>query len=207
LHNFGSNLIKTKSLICFFKIDALSLNSFSTDYDNLLEKNPRTPSGLHQRLPLETKEINHFVNRFDVLNQSNQSIATLRGANDELILANSNSGPILNDELVNINKDSGIINNVNGKSKKLPPLHLACFTGAIDQIKKLIERDHYDPMKHDHNGYLPMHYATINNQIECLKLLLNVYRCQPNTPDLKNSTVLYIRFVFYFCNFILIDAC
>ncbi len=42
-------------------------------------------------------------------------------------------------------------------------------------------------MKYDQYGYLPMHYATINNQIECLKLLLDVYRCQPNAANLTNG--------------------
>ncbi len=49
------------------------------------------------------------------------------------------------------------------------------------------DKDLFDPMKYDQYGYLPMHYATINNQSESLKLLLQVYRCQPNATDLKNG--------------------
>jgi hypothetical protein len=57
---------------------------------------------------------NMFMKRFDVSNQSSHSIATLK-SND-----------------TNTNNDNF------QKSKKLPPLHSACYTGTVEQLKKLI---------------------------------------------------------------------
>ena len=52
----------------------------------------------------------------------------------------------------------------------MPTLHLACSKGNVEQIKKAIEIDNYDPMQADHSGLFPLHYATINNHPNCVKV-------------------------------------
>ena len=55
-------------------------------------------------------------------------------------------------------------------AKKKSALHYACSVGNLDQVKKSIEIDNSDPMKADQVGFYPLHYATINNQVECVKV-------------------------------------
>jgi len=56
------------------------------------------------------------------------------------------------------------------RSKKISALHYACSVGNYEQIKKSIEIDNYDPMQADQAGFYPLHYATMNNHIECVKV-------------------------------------
>jgi hypothetical protein len=51
-------------------------------------------------------------------------------------------------------------------------------------------------MKADLNGFYPLHNAVINNQIEVIKCLLNVYGCSPNVLD-KNQNTCWFKFIFY----------
>lgn len=89
--------------ITLSQIDSLSLNSFKDEYDNETNENENVSN---------SKNENMFMKRFDVLNQSNHSIATLKATD----LDNENFQ----------------------KSKKLAPLHSACYNGAVEQVKKLI---------------------------------------------------------------------
>ena len=49
---------------------------------------------------------------------------------------------------------------------------MACSMGNIEQIKKSIDIDNYDPMKPDNQGYFPLHYAAINNHADCVKVII-----------------------------------
>lgn len=68
---------------------------------------------------------------------------------------------------------------------------MACSVGNIEKIKKFIEVDGCDPMKPDLQGFFPLHLAVISNKKDCVDLLLNAYKCNPNVVDSNAMTPLH----------------
>lgn len=70
-------------------------------------------------------------------------------------------------------------------------MHLACSIGNVEKVKKYIEKDGIDPMKPDSQGFYPLHLAVISNKKDCVDLLLNSYKCNPNVSDSNGMTSLH----------------
>lgn len=70
-------------------------------------------------------------------------------------------------------------------------MHLACSIGNVEKVRKYVEKDGYDPMKPDSQGLFPLHHAVIANKKDCVDLLLNSYKCNPNVGDLNGMTPLH----------------
>ena len=111
-----------------------------------------------------------------------------------------------------------------------PILLLACKNGYLQVVQKLLEDKTIDPNMKDIQGETPLHYALIQNQFECAKLLFNDERTNPSLvqdeylsvfeiPEQKNVSVLgsiftklpkvntikyiHLYFRFYFYSFFL----
>ncbi|XP_022955459.1 ankyrin repeat-containing protein At5g02620-like isoform X4 [Cucurbita moschata] len=53
------------------------------------------------------------------------------------------------------------------------PLHLASKNGDIDTVRALLENNTSACLVYDNNGFIPLHYAVINGQVEITKELIN----------------------------------
>ncbi|KAG6581834.1 hypothetical protein SDJN03_21836, partial [Cucurbita argyrosperma subsp. sororia] len=53
------------------------------------------------------------------------------------------------------------------------PVHLASKHGDMEIVRALLEKNTSACLVYDNNGFIPLHYAVINGQIEIMEELIN----------------------------------
>ena len=63
------------------------------------------------------------------------------------------------------------------------PLHVACQSGHLSEVKSLIEKKHCNPVSKNSYGHTPMHTASLYGHLDIAKYLAEDQHCDPACKD------------------------
>ena len=73
----------------------------------------------------------------------------------------------------------------------IPELHLAAWTGDLETVKLLTDKEHQNPLQKDECGNTALHIAAWGGTLNVLKYFVNEKECNPACPGPSGKTPLH----------------